>query len=129
MFKHMDLKLETIKPIIEYNLHTSREPAMNLYYRHTPIWKLLTKALNSEEFIKIMLFNNDHFDIACVYTFCAYYQNELKQMDLSNFDKQCDGRVLKYIFTSLEYVDKRRTRSIYYPIKYGTLYESRDSDD
>lgn len=129
MFKLMDLDINTLKPIIEYNLHTSKEPAMNLYYRMTPIWKMLTKALDSAEFIKIMIFNNDYFDIACVYTFCAYYEKELSKIELDDFDKQCVGRVLKYVFSSLGYRVKRRTKSIYYPIKYGTLYEKGDNSE
>ncbi len=129
MFKHIDLDLEALKPIIEYNLYSSKEPAMNLYYRNTPIWILLNTAINSEEFIKIMIFNNDYFDIACVYTFCKYYEKELNEIDLNNFDKQCVGRVLRYVFISLGYKAKRRTRSIFYPIKYGTLYERGDTSE
>jgi hypothetical protein len=129
MFKLINLDIDSLKPIVEYNLHTSKEPAMNLYYRKTQIWKLLSKAINSEEFIKIMIFNNDYFDIACVYTFCIYYENELSEIKLNDFDKQCVGRVLKYVFTSLGYKAKRRTRSIFYPIKYGTLYEIGDVNE
>ena len=127
MFRYLDFDLELFKPILEYNLYSSKEPAMNLYYRNTPIWKLLLKALNSEEFIKIMLFNNDYFDIACAFTFCVYYENELSELKLSDFDKQCVGRVLRYVFISLGYKAKRRTRSIFYPIKYGTLFERSDT--
>ena len=123
MFKYIDFDLQSFKPILDYNLYSSKEPVMNLYYRNTPIWKLLNKALNSEEFIKMMIFNNDYFDIACSFTFCVYYEKELSEIKLSDFDKQCVGRVLRYVFISLGYKVKRRTRSIYYPIKYGTLFK------
>jgi len=123
MFKYIDLKLNEIRPVIDYNLYTSREPSMSLFYRNTPIWILLTKALDSEEFVKIMIFNNDYFDIASVYTFCEYYRKEISELELNDFEKQCVGRVLRYVFISLGYKVKRRTRSIFYPIKYGTLYE------
>ncbi|ERJ12741.1 hypothetical protein [Haloplasma contractile] len=98
-------------------------------YRNTPIWQLLLKAINTGDFIKIMLLNNDYFDIAGVFTFSKYYEVELSEMDLDDFDRQCVGRVLRHIFIALGYKKKRRTRSKHYVITYGTLYERSDSNE
>lgn len=75
-----------------------------------------------------MVFNL-HFNISPVHVFIKYYQEELMQLNLNRFDKQCIGYHIAFIFKSLGY---QETRQIYRRdaiIKYGGYYELIEKED
>ncbi len=115
------LKIDILEDVYFYNLKTSRSPLLSHYREKSILWTLLYESLSNEFLLKLMLFNTQ-FNIAPLHTFTKYYENELVEMQLNRFEKQCIGYHVATIFTSLGF---KNTRKIYRKgaiIKYAAFF-------
>lgn len=115
-------EIDTLEDVYFYNLKSSKSPLLSIYYDQTELWTLLHRSITDTFLLKLMVFNL-YFNISPVHVFIKYYQEDLKQLNLKRYDKQCIGYHIAFIFKSLGY---KKTRQIYRKdaiIKYGGYYE------
>lgn len=106
---------------IELNFVTGNNPSLYHYYENDRIWKMFDKAIRDESFMIVLIFNNDYLSIAPVHTFASYYLKDIE--DLSNYEKNSCGRIMKFVFESLGYTSTIRKHMLANPIKYGKVFK------
>ncbi len=111
---------ETIVDSIELNLMSNSNPALYHYYENDWLWQVFYKAIEDEEFMKVVIFNNDYMKIAPVHTFCGYYIDG--KYSLRPFEKNSVGRLFKFVFEVLGYEDGIRVSSNHHEIQYAKVF-------
>jgi len=86
----------------------------------------IDKALESEFFLTLLLFNNNHFKISGQHTFSAMYIED--DYILSKHQKSLLGGCIKYIFEYLGYEEYTRTELNKANIRWGKLFRKEDAN-
>ena len=115
-----DYSSEIVIDSIELNLMSNSNPALYHYYEKDWLWELFYKAIKDEDFMKVVIFNNDYMKIAPVHTFCGYFLDG--QFTLRPFEKNSVGRLFKFVFQVLGYKDGIRVSNIHHEIQYAKLF-------
>ncbi|ERJ12513.1 hypothetical protein [Haloplasma contractile] len=112
---------DLLEDIVCLNIESSRSPVLGQYYYRSELWNLVKRSIQDDILIKLMIFNQD-LNIAPLHTFIEYYSNEIKNMELSIYDKRCLGSFIKFIFMSLGYKTSKRSYREDSLLKYGRIF-------
>lgn len=117
-----DIKINCTKLIdaINLNFTTIASPANTHFYLRDRLYNLIQESLTDEDFVRVMIFNNDYLKISPIHTFSAYYLDN--NIELSDFEKGSLGRILKYIFNILGYYREKRILRTPCSIKSGKVF-------
>ncbi len=120
VFDTINYPKQQVLDSIEVNFTVGSNPSLYHYYEKDKIWKLLMQVVNDDQMMKLIIFNNDYLNVAPVHTFCAYFIDN--KDDLSNYEKNSVGRILKFIFMGLGYKSSIRVYKKAHSINYAKVF-------
>lgn len=121
MYKdNIEYSQQMIFDAIEVVFTSTTSPALYHYYEKDHIWEAISKAIKDEDFMRVVIYNNDYLSVAPVHTFCAYFIDD--KVELSTFEKNSIGRIFKFVFNVLGYEDSIRVYRKKSSVKYGKVF-------
>ena len=126
MYKSIVYEKDVIEDVFKYNLESSKSPVLSQYYNNTELWTLIKSSIKDEIVIKLMIFNLE-LNIAPLHTYVKYYEDELRNYQLSKYDKQCLGSIVALLFVSLGYQKTKRNYRKDSITKYAAFFRKRCS--
>jgi hypothetical protein len=122
----MSIESKELKDYVYQRFKQSESKPLRSYYKDSTVKEKMEKALESEFFLTLLLFNNDKFNIAGNYTFAAMYLDE--DVKLNKFQKSIVGAFIRFIFEYLGYEEYTRTELNKLNLRWGRLYRKVDKD-
>lgn len=120
VFDSIDYPKQQVIDSIEVNFTSGSNPSLYHYYEQDKIWKLMMRVVEDDQFMKLIIFNNDYLKIAPVHTVCSYFIDH--KDNLSNYEKNSIGRILKFVFIGLGYKSSVRVYKKAHSINYAKFF-------
>ncbi len=120
----MDIDKQELKSYVFNRFRNSESLPLRSFYKNVYMKDAIDVALDNDFFIKVLIFNNDKFNIAGNYTFAAMFIDD--DMVLNKFQKSLLGAFIRYIFEFIGYEEYTRTQLNKSNLRWGRLYRKVD---
>jgi len=120
----MDINKEDLKAYVYEKMKNSKSRPIQAFSKETYMKDKIEKALDSEFFLNLLVFNNDHFEIAGQYTFAGLFVEEDKE--LNKFQKSILGAFIRFIFEYFGYIEIKRSWLNRLNLQWGKLYRKAE---
>jgi hypothetical protein len=121
MYQSINYDQDILMDVFLFNLLSSKSPAIKHNSDKTILWTFIVKSIKDDNLIRLMIFNLS-FNIAPLHTYIKYYEDELKELNLKRYDKQCLASIVAILFKSLGYTISKRNYRKDAMIKYAAFF-------